>query len=159
MPTDHIRAVALYDWHAEITAACFAMVHHFEVLVRNAIDGVLGEGQAQEPIKDTWLMDFGVLQPDGVKQVILAVERLEQGKGITRWRVVAGVSFGFWAGLFSKRYEELAAATPSRLPPRICGPQGPDRADACSSNASATASRTTTACFARTLASALTTCC
>lgn len=104
---DHIRAVALYDWHAEITAACFEMVHHFEVLVRNAIDGVLGEGQPQEPIKDTWLMDFGVLQPDGVKQVILAVERLEQGKGITRGRVVAGVSFGFWAGLFSKRYEEL----------------------------------------------------
>ncbi|HKG04493.1 MAG TPA: hypothetical protein VKB03_15045 [Conexibacter sp.] len=104
---DHIRAVALYDWHAEITAACFELVHHFEVLVRNAIDGVLGEGQPQEPIKDTWLMDFGVLQPDGVKQVILAVERLEQGKGITRGRVVAGVSFGFWAGLFSKRYEEL----------------------------------------------------
>lgn len=104
---DHIRAVALYDWHAEVTAACFEMVHHFEVLVRNAIDGILGDGQPQEPIKDTWLMDFDVLQPDGVKQVILAVERLEQGKGITRGRVVAGVSFGFWAGLFSKRYEEL----------------------------------------------------
>jgi hypothetical protein len=104
---DHTRAVALYDWHAEITAACFEMVHHFEVLVRNAIDGVLSQGQPQEPIKGTWLMDFGVLQPDGVKQVILAVERLEQGKGITRGRVVAGVSFGFWAGLFSKRYEEL----------------------------------------------------
>jgi hypothetical protein len=104
---DHTRAVTLYDWHAEVTAACFEMVHHFEVLVRNAIDGVLGEGQPQDPIKDTWLMDFGILQPDGVKQVILAVERLEQGKGITRGRVIAGVSFGFWAGLFSKRYEEL----------------------------------------------------
>jgi hypothetical protein len=83
------------------------MVHHFEVLLRNAIDGVLGEDQPQAPIKDTWLMDFDVLQPDGVKQVILAVERLEQGKAITRGRVIAGVSFGFWAGLFSKSYEEL----------------------------------------------------
>jgi hypothetical protein len=104
---DHARALALYDWHAETAAACFGMIHHFEVLTRNAIDGVLGEGQPQEPLKDTWLVDFDILQPDGVKQVIVAVERLEKGKGITRSRVVAGVSFGFWAGLFSKRYEEL----------------------------------------------------
>jgi hypothetical protein len=104
---DHPRAVALYDWHAEVAAACFGMIHHFEVLLRNAIDGVLGEDQPQQPLKETWLMDFDVLQPDGIKQVIVAVERLEKGKGITRSRVVAGVSFGFWAGLFSKRYEEL----------------------------------------------------
>lgn len=101
------RALELYDWHAEIAAACFGMVHHFEVLVRNAIDGVLGDGQPQQPIKDTWLMDFDVLQPEGIKQVIVSVERLEKGKGITRGRVVAGVSFGFWAGLFSNHYEEL----------------------------------------------------
>jgi hypothetical protein len=104
---DYERAIELYDWHAEIAAACFGMVHHFEVLVRNAIDGVLGDGQPQQPIKDTWLMDFDVLQPDGIKQVIVSVERLEKGKGITRGRVVAGVSFGFWAGLFSNHYEEL----------------------------------------------------
>lgn len=104
---DHLRAAALYDWHAETAAACFGMIHLFEVLLRNAIDGVLGEDQPQQPLKETWLMDFDVLQPDGIKQVIVAVERLEKGKGITRSRVVAGVSFGFWAGLFSKRYEEL----------------------------------------------------
>lgn len=103
---DQARATALYDWHAEIAAACFGMVHHFEVLLRNAIDGVLGDDQPQDPIRDTWLMDFGILQPDGVKQVIVAVERLEKGKTITRSRVIAGVSFGFWAGLFSNRYEE-----------------------------------------------------
>jgi hypothetical protein len=103
----HDLAVELYDWHAEIVAACFGLIHHFEVLVRNSIDGVLGEGQPQEPLKDTWLMDFDVLQPNGIKQVFVAVERLEKGKGIRRSRVVAGVSFGFWAGLFSKSYEEL----------------------------------------------------
>lgn len=104
---DHERALALYDWHAELTSACFGMIHHFEVLVRNAIDAVLGDGQPQAPLRDTWLMDFRVLQPDGVKQVIVAVERLDRGKAVTRGRVVAGVSFGFWAGLFSKTYEEL----------------------------------------------------
>jgi hypothetical protein len=68
------------------------MIHHFEVLLRNAIDGVLGADQPQQPLKETWLMDFDVLQPDGIKQVIVAVERLVKGKGITRSRVVAGVS-------------------------------------------------------------------
>ncbi len=104
---DRDRALELYDWHAEIGAACFEMIHHFEVLIRNVIDAVLGIDQPQEPLKDTWLMDFNVLQPDGVKQVIVAVERLEKGKGISRSRVISGVSFGFWAGLFSKRYEEV----------------------------------------------------
>ncbi len=104
---DHAGALTLYDWHAEVGAACFEMIHHFEVLVRNAVDGVLGVDQPQEPLRDTWLMDFNVLQPDGVKQVIVAVERLEDGKGISRSRVISGVSFGFWAGLFSKRYEEV----------------------------------------------------
>lgn len=90
-----------------LSAACFAAIHGFEVLIRNAIDAELGKDQPQTPIRDTWLMDFSILQPNGVKQVIIAVERLERGKEITRSRVVAGVSFGFWAGLFSKHYEEL----------------------------------------------------
>lgn len=104
---DPLAAISLYEWHAELASACFQTVHHFEVLVRNTIDEHLGRDQAQSPIRDTWLMDFNILQPNGVKQVIVAVERLEKGKDITRGRVIAGVSFGFWAGLFSKEYEEV----------------------------------------------------
>jgi hypothetical protein len=104
---DHERAMALYEWHVELTVASFGLIHRFEVLLRNAVDGVLGDGQPQTPIKDTWLLDFEILQPDGIKQVIVAIERLEKGKLVTRGRVVAGVSFAFWAGLFGRRYEEL----------------------------------------------------
>lgn len=104
---DHSRAVAVYEWHLRLAAACFGTINGFEVLLRNAIDRQLGLGQPQTPIRDTWLMDFNMLEPNGVKQVIVAVERLEKGKEITRSRVIAGVSFGFWAGLFSKTYEEL----------------------------------------------------
>jgi hypothetical protein len=53
------------------------------------------------------LLDFEILQPDGIKQVITALERLEKGKIVTRGRIVAGLSFGLWAGLFGRRYEEL----------------------------------------------------
>ena len=39
--------MALYEWHAEWHAASFGLIHHFEVLLRNAVDGVLGESQPQ----------------------------------------------------------------------------------------------------------------
>lgn len=104
---DEVLAAALYDWHGELGAACFAAMRNFEILVRNAIDAELGHGQPDTPLTRTWLMDFGVLRPDGVKQVIIAVERLESGKPMTRARVVASLSFGFWSGLFGPRYEEL----------------------------------------------------
>jgi hypothetical protein len=44
---DHASAVALYEWHAVLGMAAFGLIHHFEVLLRNAIDRTLGEGQAQ----------------------------------------------------------------------------------------------------------------
>lgn len=101
------KAVELYEWHARLAGACFVTLHHFEVLVRNAIDAELGRFQPDLPLRDTWLMDFNILQPAGIKQVIVAVERLDHGKEPGRGRVVAGLSFGFWAGLFSKHYEEI----------------------------------------------------
>ncbi len=85
-------ALDLYHWHARVGAACFLTMHHLEVLVRNAIDGELGKEHPDEPLTQTWLMDFDVLRPDAVKQVIVAVERLEKGKAITRGRVIAAPS-------------------------------------------------------------------
>lgn len=87
--------------------AVFGLVHEFEVLIRNTIDRELGAGQPQAPLGVTWLMDFETLQPWAVKQVVGAVERLQRDMPITRGRVVAGLSFGFWASLFGRRYEEL----------------------------------------------------
>lgn len=104
---NHTRAVDLYELHAVLSMASFGLIHHFEVLLRNAVDRVLGEGQPQAPISDTWLADFSVLQPAGVKQVINAIGRLRRGKAVTRGRIVAGLSFSFWADLFGHRYEEL----------------------------------------------------
>lgn len=104
---EHESAVDLYEWHAVLSMACFGLIHHFEVLLRNAIDIKLGDGQPQQPIKDTWLVDFDVLRPSGVKQVMIAIERLEQGDFVTRGRVVARLSFSFWAGLLGNRYEDL----------------------------------------------------
>lgn len=81
---DLTAALALYEWHAQLSAACFHTMHHVEVLLRNAIDGQLGKDHPDEPLTETWLMDFAVLRPDAVKQVITAVERVGKGKRITR---------------------------------------------------------------------------
>lgn len=104
---DFEHAVALYEWNARLTAACFEVVHHVEVLVRTAVDRVLGVGQPSSPVKDTWLLDFDVLDPPGIRQVLTAIDRLP-GKGpASRELVVGSLSFGFWRGLFDKRYEGL----------------------------------------------------
>jgi len=85
----------------------FGLIHHFEILLRNAIDGALGKSQPQLPITATWLLDFEALRLDGIRQVIGAIGRLERGKGVTRDRVVAGLPFSFWTDLFGRRYENL----------------------------------------------------
>lgn len=104
---DHARAVVLYEWHAALGMASFGLIHHFEVLLRNAIDRTLAEGQPETPIKDTWVVDFDILRPDGIRQVLTAIDRLEKGRVVTRGRIVAGLSFAFWAGLFGRHYENL----------------------------------------------------
>lgn len=126
---DYAKALEIYDRHADLAAASFEVIHHFEVIVRNSIDGILGKGQPQEPLKETWLLDFDTLQPGAIKRVIVAIERLKKGKPITRGGVVAGVPFGFWVSLFNKHYEELWR---QRL--RFAFPFGsPDRKDLASS--------------------------
>jgi hypothetical protein len=104
---DHESTARFYEWHAVLSMACFGLIHHFEVLVRNAIDETLGAGQPQAPIKETWLVDFDTLRPDGIRQVITAIDRLERRRNVTRGRVVAGLSFAFWADLFGRHYEDL----------------------------------------------------
>jgi len=104
---DHASAIDLYEWHAVLSMACFGLIHHFEVLVRNAIDTTLGRGQPQQPIGHTWILDFDLLRPAGIRQVVNAMSRLERGGVVTRGRVVARLSFSFWADLFGRRYEGL----------------------------------------------------
>lgn len=103
---DHGRAVSLYEWHVDLSAALFASLRGVEVVVRNAVDGVLGSGQPQTPLHETWLLDLGVLQPGALKQVVIAVERLGRREA-TRDEVVAMLPFGFWAAIFGRRYDRL----------------------------------------------------
>lgn len=49
---DHASAVDLYEWHAVLGMAAFGLIHHFEVLLRNAIDSALEKGQPEIPFME-----------------------------------------------------------------------------------------------------------
>lgn len=112
----HEKAVALYNWNAEIAAAFLEIICHLEVLMRNAIDRQFPATDPAEPlsilIPDVWLCDPAVLTDESREKVNEAIGRLQRGrKNPSRGRVIASLSFGFWQALFSSVYEDLWRAS------------------------------------------------
>jgi hypothetical protein len=108
----HKRAVALYEWNAEVSAAFLEVIYHLEVLMRNAIDRQFPATDLGAPLSvlvpDVWLCDPTLLTDESREKVNEAIARLQRnGKRPTRGRVIASLSFGFWQALFSSVYEEL----------------------------------------------------
>jgi Abi-like protein len=95
-------ASQLYEWNARAAAALFEIIHHFEVLLRNAIvSQIATDGQSPVTIPGSpWVQ--------GAKQIQEVESRLKRrGKAITAGRVYSGLSFGFWQTMFGIDYEEL----------------------------------------------------
>jgi hypothetical protein len=113
---DHQRAVALYNWNAEISAAFLEILYHLEVLLRNVIDRQFPPAQSDDCLSicvhDTWLCDPAILSDESRSKVNDGIARLvQEGKRPSRGRVIASMTFGFWAALFSGRYENLWRGT------------------------------------------------
>ena len=95
-------ASRLYEWNAQAASALFEIIHHFEVLLRNAIVRQLAaDGQSPATIPGSpWVQ--------GAKQIEEIESRLKRrGKAVTAGRVYSGLSFGFWQTMFGTHYEEL----------------------------------------------------
>ncbi len=59
-------------------------------------------------MEDTWLLDPATLSAQGMGRVREVLGRLErEGYPRERSRIIAGLPFSFWKGLFARRYEEL----------------------------------------------------
>jgi hypothetical protein len=109
---DHDRAVALYSWNVQISAAFLETLCHLEVLFRNSIDRQFPDSDPTAALSilraDCWLSDPALLTSDSREKVNDAIARLERvGKRPTRGRVIASLSFGFWHALFAGVYEDL----------------------------------------------------
>jgi len=118
----HEKAVALYNWNAEVSAAFLEVVYHLEVLMRNAIDRQFPATDPAAPLSillpNVWLCDANVLTDESRERVNEAIGRLQRGgKRPTRGRVIASLSFGFWQALFSGVYEDLWRASLSKAFP------------------------------------------
>jgi Abi-like protein len=112
----HDRAVALYAWNAEISAALLETLHHVEVLLRNAIDRQFPKTELDCKVSicnaDVWLTDPAILEDPGREKVNDAISRLTgESRSPTRPRLVASLTLGFWVALFAGRYEDLWRST------------------------------------------------
>lgn len=122
----HERAVALYEWNAEVSAAFLEMIYHLEVLMRNAIDRQFPATDLGAALSilvpNVWLCDPTLLTDESREKVNEAIARLQRnGKRPTRSRVIASLSLGFWQALFAGVYEELWRASLSGAFPNGSG--------------------------------------
>ena len=93
------NALALYNWNTAVSAAFYGPLQWLEVTLRNSIDNRLAEayGEAWYFHSDARL-DFICR-----RQIKEARDRLERNnQAITRSRLVAALSFGFWVTLLGR---------------------------------------------------------
>jgi len=106
---EHRTAVALYTWHARLSSACSEVIHHVEVLVRNAMHRCLKGTQPDDGLH-SWLVDPDVLRPPELSAVANVVTRVRRRRRpVTEDRVIAGLPLSFWARLLGTNYDELWA--------------------------------------------------
>lgn len=108
---DQDRAFLLYCWNAQLAAAVFEVVHHVEVLIRNAMHREIAADHPEGALR-SWLVDPKVLDQRELENVEATIERILREKHVpTENRVVGGLSFGFWTQMVGKRYDDLWVAT------------------------------------------------
>lgn len=118
---DKSKALALYEWSTQTSSAAFEVVGHLEVLLRNALDRCLREHFNEDRCGIPW---FLLPMPGGehVADAVAAVrERLRAQRKESRHQIVAGLSFGFWAGLLGQKYEDLWRSCLHRAFPHSSG--------------------------------------
>lgn len=98
------RALQLYEWNIEASAAVTATTGMVEIIVRNALDQNLTSWAAQRQ-SSSWF-DIVPLDRRGTDDVAKARDRATLGGRVPELhgKVVAELSFGFWRYLTAQRY-------------------------------------------------------
>jgi hypothetical protein len=111
---DRAGAVALYEWNARISAAFHEILHHVEVIYRNALHqqlAILHSAVPGRPAGAGWFDDppwlsRNWLTPQAIKDRDAAVNKAGHTPNRPRpGKVVAELSFGFWRYLVTPHYE------------------------------------------------------
>lgn len=121
---DQMKALALYQWNTEVSAAMWETLGHLEVVLRNRVAGQLAQRHRQRGRQGSWLDALArQLDQKGAADVAKARTRVQsKGKPVSDGQVIAELSFGFWRYLLARRYN-------TTLWPSIAGgfPNSPNR--------------------------------
>lgn len=107
---DHEIALELYQWNAELSAACFELMAHLEVLIRNAIDDRLHKYMNETTRGIPWFLmpiSKGEAQTKISASIVSTRERLRAQNKEIRAQIIANLSFGFWTNLLGTQHEQL----------------------------------------------------
>ena len=118
---DPARAVRLYSWNIEVSAALWGTFHILEITLRNALHNRLAD---RTGLEDWWRSDRIPLRGDHPQRLreAMAVAGRNHGTDATTGHVVAELSFGFWIGLLANRYHQsLWVPTLRHAFPRLDG--------------------------------------
>ena len=108
-------AVALYTWNAQVTGAFAELLHHVEVLARNAMHNQLTALHAQAPRRPAHKAWFDEpawakhhwFDTHAKKSIAKATKRAGHRPDNPRpGKVIAALGFGFWRYLTAPRYEQ-----------------------------------------------------
>ena len=107
---DHKIGLELYQWNAELSAACFEIMSHLEVIVRNAIDDRLHTYMNESTCGIPWFLmpiSQGEAQMKISESIVSTRERLRAQHKEIRPQIITNLSFGFWTSLLGTQHEQL----------------------------------------------------
>lgn len=100
---DHARALALYAWNAQISAALMLPAHFAEVATRNAaadaLDAVYGP---RWPWASNFELSLPATGPYSPRRDLIATRTRQRTTG----HVIAELKFVFWEKLFTRRHDQ-----------------------------------------------------
>ncbi|WP_047691042.1 Abi family protein [Kocuria sp. ZOR0020] len=115
------EALKLYTWSTQMSAAAFETVAHLEVLLRNAIDRELALYFKENTRAIPWFLSRPPMNDETSVAIQTVRQRLRNENRDTRHQIIAGLSFGFWAGMLGAKYEELWRACLHKAFPNSSG--------------------------------------
>jgi hypothetical protein len=104
---DEAAAVELYAWSARMAATCFEVVGHFEVLLRNTMDRALAAYYQEDKRRIPWFLQSAVADTKIADAVVATRIRLGESNRDHRDQIIAGMTLGFWTGMFGPKYDQL----------------------------------------------------
>ena len=111
------RAIRLYEWNAQVSAALFEVIGHVEIVLRNAIHEQMTAWCRANGHDENWFLNgHGFLDERLSSQVNrVAIRFTESGEELTPGRFIAELGFGFWRYLLSGKYRSSLWAFAVRL--------------------------------------------